>query len=161
MIGLFVILLGLSMLFGFPLLKVFVGVVIILVGIRMVTGKNNRWDYQFRGETDEEVFKRVLICSGINTKLTSSAFEGAEVTVICGGGEIDFSGVTTKLENVELNFVAIVGGLKVRLPKDWTVRSEGVGIIGGFDNKTKAPTKPAVVAVIKGAAIIGGIEIVR
>lgn len=158
-IGILIILFGLSLLFGFPLFKVVVSLVLIMIGGRMMFGKNRKWDYQFRGDTDEEVFKRVLICSAINTKLTSQAFERAEVTAICGGGEIDMSRVKTVRSEVELNLVAIAGGIKVRLPKDWAVRSEGVGIIGGYDNQAKAPAKPSTTAIIKGAAILGGVEI--
>lgn len=160
-IGVCILLLGLSILFGFPLLKTAVALAVIWVGIRMMIGKNKKWEYQFRGETGEDVFKRVLICSGIRAKLVSRYFEYAEITAICGGGEVDFSSVKTTRKEVEFNIVAIVGGLKVKLPKEWAVRSEGVGIVGGYDNKTKSVAKAATTAVIKGTAIVGGVEIVQ
>lgn len=160
-IGIGILLFGLSLLLGFPLLKVFIALGIIWFGIRIMTGKHDPCTYEFVGDASEDMFKRVLICSAIHTQLTSQSFEGAEVTLICAGGEIDLSKVKTKQTEVDLNLVAICGGLKVRLPKTWAIKSEGVGIIGGYNNQTKPPASPAVTARIKGAAIVGGVDIVN
>jgi hypothetical protein len=54
--------------------------------------------------------------------------------------------------------VAVFGGLKVRIPKNWKVKSEAVGIIGGFDNRTRNE-KADIVVHVKGVAMMGGVEI--
>ena len=51
------------------------------------------------------------------------------------------------------------GGVKIKVPKNWQVVSEGAGIIGGFENHA-AGTSGSTRLTVTGAAIFGGVEII-
>jgi predicted membrane protein len=157
--GLIIVLFGLSFLFRFPIFNVVVALLIIWVGVRVFTGKEKDFNFQTKGVISEDVFRKILIFSGIDAKLISKNFKDAEVVTIFGGGNIDMSEVKTKESGIDMDLVAIFGGIKIKIPKDWKIESEGVGMFGGFKDNTDAPSKPSVTVHLKGAAIFGGIEV--
>ena len=162
--GLIIIAVGLSILFSFHFFSFIMGIIVLWIGVKILTGHNRRFGdfaYDVRGMLNEDYLKRVLVFSGINTKLKTENFEGMELVVVFGGGEIDASQVKTKKTNVDIDLVAILGGVKVRIPKGWAVKSEGMGMLGGFDNRTEVSGKPLVTVHLKGVAILGGVEVVN
>lgn len=158
-VGLIIMLAGVSALFEFPFFKILFACLLIYIGYRIITGAGRDWSYPRQTESKDDDLKQVFIFSGINKKILSSNFEKAEVVAVFGGGEVDLSGVKTDKKTIPMDFVAIFGGLKIILPKDWNVRSEGVGIVGGFTNKTTGVESGKVTAHVKGVAIFGGVEI--
>lgn len=161
-IGIIIIAIGLSIFLSFPIFSFLIAVLLVWIGIRVLTGKENRFNnIGEKGEEYENKINRVLIFSGINKKYKSDKFEGGEVVAIFGGGEIDLSEVTTKEKEIKLSFVAIFGGLKIILPKEWQVESQGVGILGGFNNNSKPLEKTSVKVSVEGVAIFGGVDLVN
>lgn len=162
-IGLFIISIGLSSLVDFPFFKFIFAAFVVWLGVKVImgTGKSGTSVIADKGESGEEVINRVLIFSAINKKFNSNNFRGGQITAVFGGGEADFRGAKVKQKEITLEATAIFGGLKLYVPKNWNVKTEGVGIIGGYDNKTKSTLKPAQEVVVKGAAIFGGVEIVN
>jgi hypothetical protein len=162
--GLIIILIGLSILFNFPIFNFLFAFIILWIGVKILTGQGKSFGGMVTktgGTISEDFVKRVLIFSGIKAKLKTDNFEGMDVVSIFGGGEIDASGVKTKKTSIDIDLVSIFGGLKLTLPKGWVVKSEGAGIIGGFNNNTNVSGKSTVTVHLKGAAIIGGVEVVN
>jgi len=81
------------------------------------------------------------------------------LVVVFGGGELDLSQVKTKQKQVTIEVVAIFGGLKIIIPPSWQVKSEGVGILGGFNNQAQLKGSKKTTAIIEGVAIFGGVDI--
>ena len=158
--GLFIILLGLSFLFDFPFLKILLALLIIWLGIKVLSGD----DKPIAEKIDTSVIREdstrsVHVFSGFSRKLESEAFRGGEIVTVLGGGDLDLTGVKAGTKTVEISVVAVLGSIKVRIPKDWSVSSEGVGILGGFENETVPPAKRIIQLRIKGAAVLGGVTI--
>ncbi|TCO34645.1 cell wall-active antibiotic response 4TMS protein YvqF [Kribbella steppae] len=79
----------------------------------------------------------VAIFGGHDLDMTNAVFEGREVTVWA---------------------FAIFGGIDITVPDAVTVRSEGVGIFGGFGVRGGDDPDPnAPVVVVKGLALFGGV----
>lgn len=162
--GVIIILLGLSILLHFPFFNILFAGLIIWIGVKVLTGRGNDFGdfwHETTGTLDDDYLRRVLVFSSMRTKLRTENFEGMELVTIFSGGEVDAATIKTKNKDVEINLVAIFGGLKLRIPKGWAVKSEGIGIIGGFDNRTDSSTKTGPVIHLKGVAIFGGVEIVN
>ena len=160
-VGVVIILLGLNFLFNLNLVRIIFAGIIIWLGVKVITGNTDKMDFSEQTDAEEDFVKRVLVFSGINKKFLSDNFQGAEVVAVFGGGEIDLSEVKTKEKELSMDITAIFGGLKVRVPQTWAVKSEGVGIMGGFDNKTKVGTKKTTEVKLKGLGLLGGVEIVN
>jgi len=58
-----------------------------------------------------------------------------------------------------INVFAFWGGVTIKCPPDWTVVLQGTPIMGGFDEKTVAPPDASKRLVIRGYAIMGGVEV--
>jgi len=160
-IGILVILIGISFFTSFPLIKVFVALLFIFIGLKILTGRNifSKINMAHVGEEEADEIKKVYILTGVNTYYQSDNFKGGEITTILAGGDIDLSAVEVKKEKINLKLVAILGGLRLKVPENWEVKTDITGIMGGFDNKTQKPKNKNVEVIIDGVSILGGIEI--
>jgi len=97
---------------------------------------------------------------GIERNNTSQAFRGGEITAALGGVELDLRDCRMAPEGARLDVLAFMGGVSLRIPKDWCVVSDVSVMLGGMDNRTSAPVDGgAAKLLITGQAIMGGIEI--
>lgn len=109
-------------------------------------------------EGSDAVLDLTAILGGIERRVTTQHFRGGEVTAVMAGCELDMRGASIDGEAV-LNVFALMGGIDIKCPPDWTVVLHGTPILGGFDEKTAAPPDNAKRLVIKGYAILGGIQV--
>jgi len=121
--------------------------------------------------------------SGVERKITSQSFRGGDATAIMGGCEIDLRPAKIANGPAVIDVFAFWGGIEVYVPSDWVVRNEAIPIMGGVvdSRKSAAPdggptvfagigvglkpamppsgTDPDRVLVLRGGALMGGIEI--
>ncbi|WP_256004465.1 LiaF transmembrane domain-containing protein [Pedobacter deserti] len=110
---------------------------------------------------DPDVLDSVSVFGGSHQNVYSKNFKGGDVTAVFGGADVnltqaDFAGT------VELDVVAIFGGMKLIVPAGWEIKSEVTTIFGGIDDKRGASviiTEPRKTLVLKGVALFGGIDI--
>ena len=168
-IGTLFIVWGLSALLGFDLFRFFFAVVIILIGVRILTGRSywggthswGNWE-QMNAATvsQEDVLNEVAIFSPINKSVKSENFKGGMIKMIFAGGVIDLSGVKTQQKEIDLTIKTVFTGLKLIVPKGWKVTIQGSAVFGGYDNRVQ-PGEAIVILNLKGSAVFGGIEIVN
>lgn len=145
-----------------PLLLVVAGGAIVYKRLRPTypdaTFKNKQ-DVNTRDKINE-----TYIMSGGNKKITSSQFSGGRILCVMGGSQMD-------LTNANLNAPALIdifvlmGGVELRIPKEWNVQVDVLPIMGGVEDKiTTYPdhvVNPAQRLVISGNIVMGGLEIKR
>ncbi len=81
---------------------------------------------------------------------------------ILGGVELDFREAMLPPGVTEVQCFAFWGGVEIVVPPNVSVECDGIGILGGFEQKHEAPllTDPdAPVIRIRGVAIMGGVEV--
>jgi hypothetical protein len=80
-----------------------------------------------------------------------------------GGGEIDLREANFADHEVEINCIAIMGGMNVVVPPGVEVVVRGIGIMGGFDHREEGnPPEPGAPRVIvTGFAFWGGVGVER
>jgi hypothetical protein len=110
---------------------------------------------------------------GGRRRIISKNFVGGEIVTIFGGFEIDLRESDIQGSEVEIEVVTIFGGGEIRVPGNWEVILETVGIFGGCNDRTVRPDRPVPGAtapdgsplpqpkrlVIKGVAIFGGLGV--
>lgn len=77
---------------------------------------------------------------------------------IFGGYDLDMTDAVFEGREVVLWTFAVFGGVDITVPDEVEVRSQGVGIFGGFGVRgSEKPHPDAPVVVIKGLALFGGV----
>jgi hypothetical protein len=66
-------------------------------------------------------------------------------------------------EQAVLEANAVFGGGEIRVPENWLVVLQGVGVFGAYEDKTRHiqtdVSKPTKTLVVRGVAVFGGIEV--
>ena len=111
----------------------------------------------------EPVLNIVAIFSGSRRVIDTPDFRGGEVVAIFGGVRLDLHRATITLDKAVLDVTAVFGGVEIRVPENWSVQTKGVGIFGGFDDKTIHPKPDPNVKtpelVITGSTVFGGLSV--
>jgi hypothetical protein len=96
--------------------------------------------------------------AGNNRRIASQNFERGEAVAVMGGCEIDLSPARIAEEAV-IDVLAVWGGIEIRVPTGWKVIGRVAPILGGYEDKTAGAPDGAPRLVIRGSAIMGGIEV--
>jgi hypothetical protein len=115
---------------------------------------------QSSGATPNDTFSGFAMWSGVDRKPTSQAFRGGDFTAIMGGGEIDLRGAKPVPGGCVIEVFLMMGGLDIYVPPHWTVVNELFALMGGIEDSRKSvPPDSSDVLILKGIAIMGGVEI--
>ncbi|MER6732796.1 DUF1707 SHOCT-like domain-containing protein [Streptomyces puniciscabiei] len=105
----------------------------------------------------------VAVMSGFQRKGRWTVPKQFNCVAFWGGGEIDLREADFADREVEINCVAVMGGVQVIVPPGVEVVVRGIGIMGGFDHpRDDGPAEPgAPRVVIGGFAFLGGVAVER
>ncbi|TGA87263.1 DUF1707 and DUF2154 domain-containing protein [Streptomyces palmae] len=81
---------------------------------------------------------------------------------LCGGGQLDLREARFEDRDVVIRCFAVMGGVEVVVPMGAEVYVNGVGILGGFDDKGAGEGTPGAPRItITGLALWGGVSVER
>ncbi len=98
------------------------------------------------------------VMSGLVLKNDSQAFEGGEISTVMGAVEVDLRQASVAGEAL-LHLSVIMGGIEIKVPRDWSVSIRGTPTLGGIEDRTAPPMTPGKRLVIEGSVVMGGVEI--
>ena len=105
-------------------------------------------------------FSSFALMSGIERKNSSEDFRGGDATAVMGGCEIDLRGARIQGGQAVVDTFALWGGVGLKVPVDWKVSGEVIPLMGAFEDNTKTPAgEPKGHLIVKGIAIMGGVEV--
>ncbi len=136
--------------FLFPALLILIGGSILRTGGRR------------RCAADEESGRRMsglALLGGVSRKSTTDDFRGGEFAAVMGGVEVDLREAAIREGQAEIEAFAFWGGIEIWVPHDWQVVSQGVAILGGFEDRTHTDPQAKQRLVVRGMAIMGGVEV--
>ena len=105
----------------------------------------------------------VAVMSGFERKGRWTVPRQFNCFALMGGGELDLREANFADREVEINCIAIMGGMNVIVPPGVEVVVRGIGIMGGFDHREEGvPAEPgAPRVIITGFAFWGGVGVER
>ncbi|HTP44922.1 MAG TPA: DUF5668 domain-containing protein [Candidatus Acidoferrum sp.] len=123
--------------------------------------KSRRYQTGQQFNTDGSHVSCTSIFGAGEHQVSSRNFRTGEMTSIFGGGEIDFTQAEIDGDQAVLEATMIFGGGEIRVPRTWNVVIDGVGIFGGYSDKTSHPPQdqPSKKLIVRGVAVFGGMEI--
>lgn len=100
------------------------------------------------------------ILAGSDRRVTSQEFKGGDVANILGGVEIDLLEAKLASGDWLLTVSSVLGGVNIRVPRDWRFELQPTTMLGGVDDHTRQnPDAAGGKLVIKASALLGGVEI--
>jgi putative Mn2+ efflux pump MntP len=106
-------------------------------------------------------FSALAIMCGVARRSSSQAFQGADLTAVMGGCEIDLrqASIAQGVDAI-IDVFAFWGGIDIKVPEDWTVVTRAMPLMGGVEDKTRAPQTPTGKRlVIRGIVVMGGVSV--
>ncbi len=136
-------------------------VLIILFGMRLVGRAMGGGMFRGGSHVDASTHTHAFaLWSGVVRKQSSIDFRGGEATAVMGGCDIDLRQCDITHGPAVFDAFAMMGGVEIKVPGNWEVRNEGIAILGGFDDSRKETAgDPSKVLILRGMAIMGGVEI--
>ncbi|MBY0241123.1 MAG: cell wall-active antibiotics response protein [Burkholderiaceae bacterium] len=110
-------------------------------------------------DAGQDTFVRLTaLLGGIERRVSTQDFRGGDITAIMGGCQLDLRQASIQGDAV-LNVFTMWGGIEIKVPDDWTVSLEGTPLLGGFSERTGAPRDNSKRLIIRGVALMGGVEV--
>ena len=179
-IGIILILVGLTILTGVHFLGLLVALVLIAVGIRFIVrrsssgpGPSGSWAWRdhpghpnWHGHgsshintSHEDTINEVIVFSALDKKIISENFAGGKVVMVFAGGELDLTDAETTRSEIDLEVSCVFSGIEIVIPKEWKVRSSAKVALGAVDTHAAQGGEGSVTLVIRGDVVCGEIEV--
>ncbi|MCU0453625.1 MAG: cell wall-active antibiotics response protein [Bacteroidetes bacterium] len=110
------------------------------------------------GSSDDTVVNLTAVMGGFERRNSSRDFRGGKITTIMGGCELDLRQADIR-DTAVIEVFAIWGGISLKVPETWSVRLEGMPIMGGFSDETRPVAGATKRLIIRGSVVMGGVEI--
>jgi hypothetical protein len=108
----------------------------------------------------DSILSAMAVLGSVERRNNCQDFRGGSATAVMGRCEIDMraASIVSPHEAV-LEVFSMWGGIEIRVPPDWTVVSRVDPIMGAYEDHTQPPKEGTKRLVIRGAVIMGGIEV--
>jgi hypothetical protein len=141
---------------AWPLFIILVGVLFIMHSI------SDHGDPKFKFISDPNAGS-FYIFGGGERQVNAKDFRGSKMFAVFGGYEVDLTHADMEGTEAFVEANAVFGGGEIRIPTTWKVVVQGVGIFGGYNDKTHYiqtdPSAPVKTLYVRGVAVFGGIEV--
>jgi hypothetical protein len=129
-------------------------VALLLVGVVLVLNRRGADDLD-----DDNRISAFLLMAGHSLRSNAPRFRGGELTIVMGGYELDLTEAGPAEGDGLIEIFAMMGGVELKVPRNWTVQADVTCIMGGVENKSRPDPDADHVLRLKGCVIMGGIEI--
>lgn len=172
-VGIILILIGISALTGVPLFGFIFAVILIAIGVRMIVrrsgGSGWHWDdycydhnhdhnHAHKVASGERSIDEVAVFSPLNKTYTAEHFKGGKIVMIFSGGEIDLTQAKADGTEIHLEVSSVFSGIHIAVPKDWKVISTANVFLGNVDVSAAQGGDGIVTLHLHGEAVFGEIK---
>ena len=139
-------------------------VLLICVGIFVIGSSVFRVQRRRRTGGSPNSLDVFVVLGGKEDQVDSKEFEGGEIFCLMGGYELDLRDAHMKGAEAVLHVRAIMGGIELRIPDNWSLTVRGTPVMGAFEDKTRSRGSGAGEAegprlILEGSVIMGAVEI--
>ncbi len=136
---------------------------IIVVGLMVVAHSLSGKACGGPAPTTDADLDSFYIFGGGERNVNAKDFRSARLFAVFGGYEVDLSRAEMAGNEAYVEANAVFGGGEIRVPLNWKVVLQGMGVFGGYNDKTQHvqtdASVPAKTLYVRGVAVFGGIEV--
>ncbi len=112
-----------------------------------------------RGDAESDEVALVAIFDGAELRSRATAFRGGSMLAWFGGVAVDLREAQLA-PDAHLRLHALCGGIAIKVPEGWRVRSNLTALAGGVDVRVPEPEDPAAPTLtLDGSALFGGVAV--
>jgi predicted membrane protein len=118
--------------------------------------------YQRRPEAEGVSSARLnvfAVLGGGEYHILAKNFRGGDLVALMGGFDIDLRDADIEGNEATITVNALMGGGSIRIPETWGVSMCASAFMGGHSVKAREGIQPTKILIVKGLAIMGGVEI--
>lgn len=132
-------------------------VFVILAGLLLI------WRaYQQPSESDGTLSPHLNVFSilgGGEYRIRAKNFRGGDVVALMGGFDINLKDADIEDGEATITVNCLMGGGVIRVPETWAVSMRVAAFMGGHSLKAREGLAPTKTLIVKGVAIMGGVEV--
>ena len=99
------------------------------------------------------------ILGGGEYRIRAKNFRGGDVVALMGGFDINLKDADIENSEATITVNCLMGGGVIRVPETWAVSMRVAAFMGGHSLKAREGTQPTKTLIVKGVAIMGGVEV--
>jgi hypothetical protein len=139
-------------------LSMILGVWPLLISVGGVTLMRQALSPGAKDARRDNSFHSVAVMGGVGRGVASSDFAGGDVIAVMGGCQINL-GAAKITSEAAIDVLAFWGGIEIQVPRGWRIDNHVLAILGGVVDKTDNAPAGAPTLILRGSAIMGGVEI--
>jgi predicted membrane protein len=136
---------------------------IIVVGLMVVAHALSGKSCGKPVETLEADIDSFYVFGGGERNVNAKDFRSAKLFAVFGGYQVDLTRAEMAGNEAYIEANAVFGGGEIRVPISWRVVLQGMGVAGGYSDKTQHvqsdPSTPTKTLYVRGVAVFGGVEV--
>ncbi|GIG40858.1 LiaI-LiaF-like domain-containing protein [Cellulomonas phragmiteti] len=126
-------------------------VAVILIGLGITFGASSRSEEQDR-------LTAIAFWWGTERRTRTRQFRSASLTAIMGGVELDLRDADIE-GSARIDVFTFWGGVEIKVPRTWEVRTSGLPLLGGWEDRTEPPVGGGPVLDVRIVTIMAGAEV--
>lgn len=132
-------------------------VIVIIIGLSFLYNRRHHPPVEELGEDNVKVF---VAFSGQDVRSVTHKFTGGDVTALFGGAKLDLRDAEIN-GNATLDIFCAFGGVDLIVPEGWVIKTSGLPIFGGWEDKTRKPKdiSKAPVLYVHSTCAFGGFSV--
>src|SRR5215472_4427452 len=99
------------------------------------------------------------VLGGGEYRIRAKNFRGGDLVAFMGGFDIDLRDADIEANQAVITVNCLMGGGVIRVPENWTVSMRVTAFMGGQSLKAREGAQVTKTLVVKGIAIMGGVEV--
>ena len=146
---------------AFPLLLLFLGARLVQRALNQGSGDGSGDPANSQGAPGGPSQRRIFaLLSGSEVRSFTQPIRDTEATAILSGIKLDLTSAQIEGERATLQVTAVMGGIEIYAPSDWTIVSDVLPILGAYvDKRRPTATVPTKTLFISGVVVMGGVEV--
>lgn len=132
-------------------------VLVIAAGVLMVWRAFQPPDASSGGQSPH--LNVVSIWGGGEHRIRAKNFRGGDLVAFMGGFDVDLREADIEGDSATINITAFMGGGVLRVPETWMVSMQVGAFMGGHSLKTRETAGANKTLIVKGIAVMGGVEV--
>lgn len=118
--------------------------------------------YQQPSETGGELSPHLNVFSvlgGGEYRIRAKNFRGGDLVAFMGGFDVNLKDADIEDSQAVITVNCLMGGGVIRVPETWAVSMRVAAFMGGHSLKAREGPQPSKTLIVKGVAIMGGVEV--